>query len=82
MFVEPITIDFCGYNIWEIPPNGQGIIALMALNILKQTNLHTLEHASVEYYHLLIESLRCGFAEAQAGVVSCPEANDINYAVQ
>ncbi len=44
--------------MYEIPPNGQGIVALIALNILEGMHLETLEHNSTEYLHAVIE-VRC-----------------------
>ena len=63
--------DTHGVEIWEHPPNGQGIVALMALGILealeetgKIPKFKEKEHNSVEYLHALIESLRIAFADA------------------
>lgn len=65
-WTEPISVNYNGYDIWEIPPNGQGITALMALNILKHFRLG--ERESVRSYHLQIEALKSAFAEALAEV--------------
>jgi len=61
-WVEPIGIDYRGYKVWEIPPNGQGICALIALNILKGFDLR--ERDSAETFHKQIESIKLGFADA------------------
>jgi gamma-glutamyltranspeptidase/glutathione hydrolase len=60
-WVEPISVDYRGYDVWEIPPNGQGLIVLLALNILKGFSLE--ERESVESYHLQMEALKLAFAD-------------------
>ncbi|MBN2151174.1 MAG: gamma-glutamyltransferase [Candidatus Lokiarchaeota archaeon] len=64
----PITIKYRGIDVHEIPPNGQGITALIALNLLEEFDLAGMDPGSPEYYHLLIESLRLAFADARAFV--------------
>lgn len=65
-WVEPIGVNYRGYDVWEIPPNGQGIVALMALNILKKFELS--ERECARSYHLQIEAIKLAFAEALAEV--------------
>ena len=65
-WTEPICADYRGYKVWEIPPNGQGIVALMALNILKNFKMDSRESAGS--YHLQIEAVKLAFAEALAEV--------------
>jgi len=60
-WVEPVKIDYRGYDIWEIPPNGQGIVALMALNILKGFEFVTKDAART--YHQQIEAVKLAFAD-------------------
>ncbi len=64
-WVEPIGTSYRGYEVWEIPPNGQGIAALTALNILEGFELGRLPRESVESYHLQIEAMKLGFADAR-----------------
>lgn len=64
-WVEPIRARYRGYDVWEIPPNGQGIAALLALNILDEFKLHEYPRESVESYHLQIEAIKLGFVDAQ-----------------
>ena len=64
-FVKPIYTTYKGVKIHEIPPNGQGITALIALNILKYFDLDSLKLNSAEYLHILIETMRLAFADAK-----------------
>ena len=62
---KPININYRGLNVWECPPNGQGLAALLALKILEGFNLSQLEPLSAERLHLEIESMRLAFADAR-----------------
>jgi gamma-glutamyltranspeptidase/glutathione hydrolase len=63
VWVEPISVDFKGHRVWELPPNGQGIAALEMLRILEPMGLEKMEHNSAEYLHLLIEAKKLAFAD-------------------
>jgi gamma-glutamyltranspeptidase/glutathione hydrolase len=62
-WVEPISTDYRGVRVYEIPPNGQGITALMTLNILEQANLRDMPHLSADHLHLVIEAFKLAVAE-------------------
>jgi len=62
-WVEPISSNYRGYEVFEVPPNGQGITTLMALNILAQTEVAQLPHLSAEHVHLLSEAFTLAMAE-------------------
>jgi gamma-glutamyltranspeptidase/glutathione hydrolase len=62
-WVEAIGVDYRGYTILELPPNGQGITALIALNILEGFDLSAMAYGSAPYYHLLIEATKQAFAD-------------------
>ncbi|XP_048759135.2 glutathione hydrolase-like YwrD proenzyme isoform X2 [Ostrea edulis] len=62
-FEDPISVDYKGYRVWEVPPNGQGITTLIALNILEGMDLTGMGHNSVEYIHTLVESLKLSFTD-------------------
>jgi gamma-glutamyltranspeptidase/glutathione hydrolase len=55
-WVDPISFNYRGYEVWELPPNTQGITALEILNILEGYDLNSFGFTSAEYYHLLIEA--------------------------
>jgi gamma-glutamyltranspeptidase/glutathione hydrolase len=62
-WVEPISTNYRGYTVYEIPPNGQGLTALLALNILEGFDLATLSAQPDRYYHTLIEATKLAFAD-------------------
>ncbi len=62
-WVEPVKASYRGYEVWELPPPGQGIAALQMLNILEGYDLKNLGPESPEYWHLLIEAKKLAFAD-------------------
>jgi len=62
-WVEPIGIDYRGYTVHEIPPNGQGIATLIALGILENFDMAALPVDSVDSLHLQIEAMKLAFAD-------------------
>ena len=75
-WVEPIRLNYRGYEVCEIPPNGQGIVALMALNILKEFDFP--EKDSVETCHRQLEAVKMAFADAFRYVTD-PADMEIDY---
>jgi gamma-glutamyltranspeptidase/glutathione hydrolase len=63
-WVKPISTTYRGYEVWEIPPNGQGLTALIALAILEGTELPNHPQGSEESFHLQIEAMKLAFADA------------------
>nr|WP_278430059.1 gamma-glutamyltransferase family protein [Brevibacillus laterosporus] len=60
-WVDPIKVNYRGYDIWEIPPNGQGLVALVALNILKGYTFA--ERDTTDSYHKSWEAMKLAFAD-------------------
>lgn len=54
-WVESVTVNYRGYDVWELPPNGQGIAALQMLAMLREIDLQKMGHNSADYLHTLIE---------------------------
>jgi gamma-glutamyltranspeptidase/glutathione hydrolase len=75
-WVEPISQDYRGYTVHEIPPNGQGIAALIALGILEHFDLASLPVNSVESQHLQIEAMKLAFADVYRYVAD-PRSMDV-----
>jgi gamma-glutamyltranspeptidase/glutathione hydrolase len=65
-WVEPVSVNYRGYDVWELPPNGQGISALMALNILKEFSFTQRERADT--FHKQWEAMKLAFSDALAHI--------------
>jgi gamma-glutamyltranspeptidase/glutathione hydrolase len=65
-WVEPISTDYRGYQVFEMPPNTQGMTALEMLNILEGFDLRALGHNSAALLHLVVEAKRIAFADREA----------------
>lgn len=61
LWVDPIKVNYRGYDVWELPPNGQGLVALMALNILKKFDFT--EKDTVHTYHRQMEAIKLAFED-------------------
>ena len=72
-WVEPLSMDYRGYTLHEIPPNGQGIVALMALGMLEHFDLRSHPVDGADSVHLQIEAQKLAFADARRYVA------DIDY---
>lgn len=74
-WVEPISTNYRGYDVWEIPPNGQGIAALIALNLLEGFDLGSMRRNSLESFHLQIEAMKLGYVDAHRYVADPEHAH-------
>lgn len=75
-WVTPISANYRGYDVYECPPNGQGLVSLLALKMLEGYDLRSPGHNSAAYLHRLIEALKLGFADASK-YVGDPDFADI-----
>jgi gamma-glutamyltranspeptidase/glutathione hydrolase len=62
-WVEPVSTTYRGYEVWELPPNGQGIAALQMLNILEGYNIASMGFGSAEYIHVFTEAKKLAFED-------------------
>jgi gamma-glutamyltranspeptidase/glutathione hydrolase len=62
-WVDPVSVDYRGYRVWELPPNGQGIAALQMLQILEPYDLKEMGRNSPELLHLMIEAKKLVFED-------------------
>jgi gamma-glutamyltranspeptidase/glutathione hydrolase len=62
-WVEPISTNYRGYDVWQIPPNGQGLATLQMLNILEGYDLKAMGHNSADFIHVSAEAKKLAFAD-------------------
>ena len=67
-WVQPVSSEYCGFDVSELPPNGQGIVALIMMNLLRLLNTDGLPADSAERYHLELEAGRVAYAVRDATV--------------
>ncbi len=75
-WVDPVSVDYRGMTVWELPPNGQGIAALQMLQILEQFDLPAMGRHSVDFWHLLIEAKKLAY-EDRARYYADPAMADV-----
>lgn len=75
-WVEPISTNYRGYDVWELPPNGQGTAVLQMLNILEGYDIAAMGFGSTEYLHVLTEAKKLAY-EDRAKFYADPEFNKI-----
>ena len=71
-WIDPVSVNYRGYDVYELPPNGQGLAVLQMLNLLKGYDLKSLGHNSADYLHLLVEAKKLAF-EDRARYYSDPD---------
>ncbi len=62
-WIQPVSTSYRGYDVWELPPPGQGIAALQMLNILEGYDLKSMGPQSTEYWHVLTEAKKLAYAD-------------------
>lgn len=78
-WVEPVSTNYRGYDVWELPPNGQGIAALQILNILEHYDIEGMGFDSSEYIHTFVEAKKLAF-EDRAKYYADPTFNTLPVA--
>ncbi|MFM2043737.1 MAG: gamma-glutamyltransferase [Pseudomonadota bacterium] len=62
-WVEPVSTNYRGYDVWQIPPNGQGIATLQMLNLIEGFDIKAMGHNSAEAIHVMVEAKKLAFAD-------------------
>jgi len=75
-WVEPQSVNYRGYDVWELPPNGQGIAALQMLNLMEPYDIAAMGFGSADYVHLFLEAKKIAY-EDRARFYADPDFNDI-----
>ncbi|HEX7502618.1 MAG TPA: gamma-glutamyltransferase, partial [Acidobacteriota bacterium] len=78
-WVAPMSISYRGYDVWELPPNGQGLAVLQMLQMLAHFDLKSMGHNSASYLHTLIEIKKIVY-EDRARFYADPRFADVDYA--
>jgi gamma-glutamyltranspeptidase / glutathione hydrolase len=78
-WVDPVSVNYRGYDVWQLPPNGQGIAGLQILNILEAWNLAEMGFGSADYMHLFVEAKKLAF-EDRARFYADPDFADVPVA--
>ena len=76
-WVEPVSTNYRGYDVWELPPNGQGIAALQILNIIEQYDVAEMGFGSADHVHLFVEAKKLAF-EDRARFYADPAYMDVD----
>ena len=81
-WVKPVAVNYRGYDVWELPPNGQGIAALQMLTVLENFDLKAMGHNSADYLHVMAEAKKLAF-EDRARFYADPvyQNADIDYLI-
>ena len=75
-WIEPVSTNYRGYDVWELPPNGQGIAALQILNLLEGYDIRSMGFGSADYIHHFVEAKKIAFAD-RAKYYADTDFNDI-----
>ncbi len=62
-WIEPVSTNYRGYDVWELPPNGQGIAALQILNLLEAYDIRSMGFGTADYIHHFVEAKKIAFAD-------------------
>ena len=62
-WIDPVSVNYRGVDVWELPPNGQGIAALQMLNILEGYDLKAMGRSSADFWHVFVEAKKHAFAD-------------------
>ena len=75
-WIEPVSTNYRGYDVWELPPNGQGIAVLQILNVLEKYDIKSMGFGSAEYVHTFVEAKKLAF-EDRAKFYADPDFNKL-----
>ena len=75
-WIEPVSTNYRGYDVWELPPNGQGIAVLQILNVLENYDIKSMGFGSADYIHTFVEAKKLAF-EDRAKFYADPAFNQL-----